>query len=733
MLRILKIIFKILFLTSLIYSSVLANEKKGTALVLSGGGARGISQIGVLRELENRNVQIDYIIGTSIGSVIGGLYSVGYSPDEIEEIMLSADWEDLLSSSNFYNRSKMFIDQKKYYDRKLINLRFDKFKFQIPQAISNGYKFSEFLQEKILNSKYPFTNDFDRFKIPFRAVSLDIVNGKPYIFRNGDLMTAIRASITVPLRFTPVELDSMILVDGGPVANIPFDQAVAEFNPERIIVVNTTSDIYQYSDLNNPVNIADQIVSVIMRSNEEMVKEKSDIYIEPDLAGVSNSDFINLEGIVERGEKACANIDFNGLDNTKNPKTTRLTDTEYFLNSVEVVGNNNTDKMIILTDLLINKGEKISKLDLFNLWQSIYSTELFSQVRLLTEIVEENKINLTIEVKEKGNQLILLGARVDNERNTQAEVDIIQENLLNTGTRMLLGAAGGARNQRIVWSISNPKVLNFPINFNFTAYYNNTLYRSYSPQVVQNNNYNRELIGEYKVENYGFNVATGTNFDKSGKLNLGFQLEKQRAYNLEMEPNEFKNVSTFFIRTLIDSKNKSNFATQGTLIDLNFESNLLSLENDVNFSKLEFVLDAYLSPMNDFTINPFIMFGLGDKTTPLAEFWGLGGQEMFYGMREYERIGRQIFVSSLEFRYKLPFEIFFDTYIDFRYDIGGVWSLPEQIKFSNLRQGIGGGISFDTPVGPAKFSLGNSFYLLNNPEKVIFGPLLAYFAIGINL
>ena len=131
MLRILKIIFKILFLTSLIYSSVLANEKKGTALVLSGGGARGISQIGVLRELENRNVQIDYIIGTSIGSVIGGLYSVGYSPDEIEEIMLSADWEDLLSSSNFYNRSKMFIDKKKYYDRKLINLRFDKFKFQI--------------------------------------------------------------------------------------------------------------------------------------------------------------------------------------------------------------------------------------------------------------------------------------------------------------------------------------------------------------------------------------------------------------------------------------------------------------------------------------------------------------------------------------------------------------------------------------------------------------------------
>ncbi|MER3329695.1 MAG: BamA/TamA family outer membrane protein, partial [Candidatus Kapaibacterium sp.] len=246
--------------------------------------------------------------------------------------------------------------------------------------------------------------------------------------------------------------------------------------------------------------------------------------------------------------------------------------------------------------------------------------------------------------------LVLLGARIDNERNTQVEIDLIRENFLNTGTRTLLGAAVGDRNQKFIWSVSNPKVLNLPINFNFTAYYNNTIYRTYSQEEVQKNKYTRSQNGDYKVQNFGFSVATGTNFDKSGKINFGFQLEQQRAFNLDVAPNEYKNVSTFFIRTLIDSKNKSNFATQGTLIDLNFESNLLSLENDVNFSKLEFVLDAYVSPASDFTLNPFIMFGLGDKTTPLAEFWGLGGQDMFYGMREFERIGRQIFVSSLEFR-----------------------------------------------------------------------------------
>ncbi len=728
-----KSILKILIITLLISSSAYSAEKKGTALILSGGGARGMSQIGVLRELEKQNVQIDYIVGTSIGSVIGGLYAVGYTPDEIEEMMIAADWDELLSSSNFYNRDKMFIDQKKYYDRKLINLRFDGFKFQMPQAISNGYRFSEFLQEKILDSDYPFTSDFDKLKIPFRAVSLDIVTGKPFVSSKGDLMTAIRASITVPLRFTPVELDSMILVDGGPVANIPYDQAIDEFNPERIIVVNTTSDIYTYDDLNNPVNIADQIVSVIMKSNVELAKEKSDIYIEPNLQGIFNSDFVRIDTIITRGEIATYGIDFSKLDKEKESSPTMDESKEYILNNVTVSGNRSTDEMLVLSAMSIKKGDKITAKDLFNLWQSIYSTELFSQVRVVPNVVEGNRLNLILEVKEKGTQLVLLGARIDNERNAQVELDLIRENFLNTGTRTLLGAAVGARNQKFVWSVSNPKVLNLPINFNFTAYYNNTLYRTYSQETVSKNNYNRELDGEYKVQNYGFNIATGTNFDKSGKINFGFQLEQQRAFNLDLEPTEYKNVSTFFIRTLIDSKNKSNFATQGTLIDLNFESNLLSLENDVNFSKLEFVLDAYVSPVSNLTINPFIMFGLGDKTTPLAEFWGLGGQDMFYGMREFERIGRQIFVSSLEFRYKLPFEIFFDTYASFRYDIGGVWSVPEQIKFSNLRQGIGGSLLFDTPVGPASFSLGNSFYLLDNPDRVIFGPLLGYFAIGINL
>jgi NTE family protein len=335
---------------------------------------------------------------------------------------------------------------------------------------------------------------------------------------------------------------------------------------------------------------------------------------------------------------------------------------------------------------------------------------------------------------------VLFGGRLDNERNTQFEIDLLQENFLNSGSRTLIGAAGGGRNQSVYLSISNPKVLNSPISFNLSGYYNNVLYRTYGAEDVVNYGkrgnkyrYSREQIGDYVVQDYGFSVSTGSNFSKLGKINFGFQLEQQRAYDIEADPVEYNTVSTFFIKALIDSKNKSNFATSGSLIDINFQSNLISLENSVNFSKLEFMLDSYFSPLNDFTINPYIMFGVGDRTTPLAEFWGLGGQNQFYGMREYERIGRQIFVSSLEFRYKLPFKIFFDTYASLRYDVGGVWEVPEQIRFANLRQGLGTELSFDTPIGPARFALGQSFYLVKDPDRAIVGPLLGYFAIGINL
>lgn len=126
------------------------------------------------------------------------------------------------------------------------------------------------------------------------------------------------------------------------------------------------------------------------------------------------------------------------------------------------------------------------------------------------------------------------------------------------------------------------------------------------------------------------------------------------------------------------------------------------------------------------------MLGFADKTLPLSQQFSLGGQNSFFGMREFEYRGRQIYLSSLEVRYQLPFKIFFDTYVRMRYDLGSVWKEREQIRLKNLLHGIGATLSFKTPIGPADFSIGKSFYFANTlpKNKLVLGPVYFYFTIG---
>ena len=132
------------------------------ALVLSGGGARGISQIGVLKAFEDEDIKINFIAGTSIGSLVGGLYSVGYSAASLDSIARNTDWEIMMLEYSEHDRQNEFLDQKKVSDRSLVTLRFDNFEFVIPQAISFGTKFNRYIKELYWNSIYNSTVDLDR-------------------------------------------------------------------------------------------------------------------------------------------------------------------------------------------------------------------------------------------------------------------------------------------------------------------------------------------------------------------------------------------------------------------------------------------------------------------------------------------------------------------------------------------------------------------------------------------
>jgi NTE family protein len=168
------------------------------------------------------------------------------------------------------------------------------------------------------------------------------------------------------------------------------------------------------------------------------------------------------------------------------------------------------------------------------------------------------------------------------------------------------------------------------------------------------------------------------------------------------------------------------------LVKTSYETAQKVLGGDISYTKFLLDYKNYL-PIDDAnTLVPGFVIGFADNTLPLGQQFSLGGQNSFFGLRENDYRGRQIFLTSLKYRYFLPFKIFFDTYLSLRYDLGSIWTTRKEIRFKDLRHGIGATVAFDTPLGPADFSVGRSFLFEGrlNRSTILVGPLYFYFTIG---
>ncbi len=281
----------------------------GVALVLSGGGLKGFAHIGVLDVLDSAHIPIDLIAGTSIGAVVGGLYAAGYTPKQLETFAESIDWADILGLTGESNRSERTLSQKDMDDA-LLSLRFTGlFNPVIPQAISNGERLTMLLNEMVLGAPAGVPHDFLRdLRVPFVAVTTDIVHGSRVLLSSGDLTEALRASATLPLRFSPLPVstspnDSAILMDGGLISNIPADVAKS-FGATRIIVSNATAGLHPRDALNTPWDVADQVITLMMLRQNAKELKLANCTITPALGGLDENDFSNIPAIIEAGREA---------------------------------------------------------------------------------------------------------------------------------------------------------------------------------------------------------------------------------------------------------------------------------------------------------------------------------------------------------------------------------------------------------------------------------------------
>lgn len=281
----------------------IAKSRPKVALVLSGGGARGISQIGVLEEFEKAHIPIDIVIGASMGSIIGGLYASGYSAAEMDSIARALNWNQLLALSDAVSRSELFLQQKQEEEQSLLILRLNGLTPILPSSLASGQRLTTLLTKLVLDAPYRVIHSFDDLKVPFRAVATDMVSGKRVVISTGNLAQAIKASSTVPVIFSPIHTGTLQLVDGGLISNIPVDVA-KEMGADIIIAVNTTSPLRSATNIDNIWDAVDQMTSITMQLSNKLQLEKADVVITPHLEDHLASDFTNLDSIIYRGQIA---------------------------------------------------------------------------------------------------------------------------------------------------------------------------------------------------------------------------------------------------------------------------------------------------------------------------------------------------------------------------------------------------------------------------------------------
>lgn len=847
------------------------------ALALSGGGARGIAQIGVLKALEEKNIPIDFIVGTSMGSIIGGLYSAGYSVKTLDSIARTADWNYLLSVDAKTNRRDLFIDQKISEDKAVLTLRLKGLKPIIPTSVNDGQRLSNYLNLLSFQAPVKVKKSFDDFEIKFRAVCTNLETGDAVVLGSGSLSQAMRASSSVSFLLSPVRMDTLTLVDGGLVANIPVKIA-KKFRPDVLIAVNTTGDLHPKEALELPWIVADQLVSIPMKLLNEEQLRYADFIITPNLNGVGSTDYSNVDSLITlgyntakpllqaverkvqffynqnihqneyyfknvfvgsgsefgnnifeeigkkdslssgdilnylyqqnaegkydslwveidttnakteitfRGEKVktvwsiqyqgitLLSIDtvktilqkledqpFNGLKTFSVIKeilelyriagySLAELDSVYFNNSsqhlalffsegvvseIKIRGNSYTNPTIISREFPIREGEVFESERIRQGLTNLRSTGLFENVYVQIEKENDKKI-LTLIVDEKISNTARIGFKLDNENKPQFWLDVRDANILGTATELGFLVYLSARGSSYTLEHKADRIFDTYLTYNINTYYkSNDVFVYRDVPSTSSKFFERENYGEYNQAFYGLSAAIGMQVKRFGNVIFKGKYEVNQLKNLRnfvLTPTQFSFIS-LRVSSNIDTQDKYPYPSKGVKVSAFYESAQKVTGLSSGYSNIGFNYKSYFSLNNIHTVGLGFKMGFADQTLPLSQQYSLGGQYSFFGMREDEFRGRQILASSFEYRLFMPVKIFFPTYFLVRYDLGNTWPAREQIRFKDLRHGVGGTISFDTPIGPADFSIGRSFLFVKNlpGNPISLGPVYFYFSIG---
>ncbi len=733
---------RLLFIAALSLSCSVAaiaaeQTRPKVGLVLSGGGARGAAHVSVLKAIDEMQIPIDAVAGTSMGAVVGGLYASGMSGVEIEKLLTSVNWQDSFQdrpprAQLGYRRKQ---DDRNFLVGYALGVRADGFTY--PRGLVQGQK----LEQVLRNAAIPVADiqDFDRLPIPFRAVATDLETGELVLLDSGDLVTAMRASMSAPGVFAPTSRDGRLLIDGGISENLPVD-AARQMGVDRLIVVDVSFPLYAREELTSPLEVTNQAFAILIRNRtleQRATLGPNDIIIDPPLGRFPSADFSRVDEALRAGSVAVEAVS-DELEQLALPQDEYLryvaarqvrTSSPPEVSFIRPSADSEEYAALIAAHMADLVGKPLDKEEMRKRLSSLYALELFETIdyRLITEDGSSG-VELTLRRKSWGPNYIRVGLNLED--------DFAGNSRYNFALRFIMTELNklGAEWLTDLQIGDNPKLFTEfyqPVSL-ASRYFVAPRFEFQERSVFRLRDFDR--VAEYRVRTFEGGLDVGRELANWGEFRVGVRRGTGRSHLLigedasvlppgpgERVPLDRFDRGGFFARFSYDKLDSIYFPRRGQQFDFEWRAEREAFGAQQNFDTFS-ANWLFARSLGRHTLIFWTDMGTTIDDLPTAEnyfslggFFNLSGLPPGYLSGPHYAIGRFIYYRQIGRGGSGVLDL--PAYAGISLEAGNTWADKDDASFGDLRKDASLFFGVDTPLGPVYLAGGfdeggdSAFYL----------------------
>jgi NTE family protein len=672
------------------------------ALALSGGGARGIAHVGALRALEEAGIPVDAIAANSMGAIVGSIYATGKNAAELEQIVRSMDWASLFSGRP--DRRTLPVARRPDRYASTAGVGFDWKRVRLPAGLLAEHRVNRFLIENLSPAGYAAGGDFDRLAIRFRALAGDLATGEPVILARGDLARAVRASMSIPLVFPPVEWEGRKLVDGLIVNNHPIDVAQA-FGAAAVVAIDIGSPPLRPEDYESSLGVATQVSDVLTRRRYQDFAAEADVLVRPDLGKHSSTDYSGFDELIARGyeatkaslpairEKLAAAGVADLARRPAEPAGPALEGSR--IAAVRVEGNERVSERLARRTFNIPVGPGYLMARGLRAFDKVDASELFDRTWLRLAPAGAG-VDVVLQVKDAPPNRAEVGLGYTEWERARGSIRLRNQNTLGFGEQVELLLAASDAESVIEASLRGDRLFVTGLGYRLTAYTNRDKPRFFTEE--------GDEINRARFDRDGVDLALRTSLERWGLVEAGarFGRVKTRPEAGLDFAESFDQVGVLFGSLAVDTLDDLAWPEHGRRLALSGGWSLggLGAEREYWRAQAEARTGRQLGQRLVAQVDGFA--GFSGEDLPVYDWYRVGGVELLPGYRHEELKGAQALAGALSLRYRLAGQL----RLLVRGGGGNVFARTGDITLAGLRWGVCVGLYHPSPIGPVSLEIG---------------------------